>query len=71
VHPPPEHTDRGLVATGDITGNGQVDAADLGILLAVWNTNGKSNPEADINGDGTVDAADLGLLIANWGPCPE
>jgi hypothetical protein len=57
--------------TGDITGNGQVDAADLGILLAVWNTNGKSNPEADINGDGTVDAADLGLLIANWGPCPE
>ncbi len=56
---------------GDITGNGQVDAADLGILLAVWNTNGKSNPAADINGDGTVNAADLGLLIANWGPCPE
>jgi hypothetical protein len=56
---------------GDITGNGQVDAADLGILLAVWNTNGKSNPAADINSDGTVNAADLGLLIANWGPCPE
>ena len=55
---------------GDITGNGVVDAADLGILLAVWNTDGKSNPEADINGDGTVNAADLGILLGAWGPCP-
>ena len=59
------------ICVGDITGNGQVDAADLGILLAVWNTAGKSNPAADINGDGTVNAADLGLLLGNWGPCPE
>ena len=29
------------VCLGDITGNGVVDAADLGILLAVWNTDGK------------------------------
>ena len=55
---------------GDITGNGVVDAADLGILLAVWNTDGKSAPEADINGDGTVNAADLGILLGAWGPCP-
>ena len=55
---------------GDITGNGVVDAADLGILLAVWNTDGKSNPEADINGDGTVNAADLGILLGAWGLCP-
>ena len=55
---------------GDITGNGVVDAADLGILLALWNTDGKSAPEADINGDGTVNAADLGLLLGAWGPCP-
>ena len=54
---------------GDITGNGVVDAADLGILLAVWNTDGKSNPEADINGDGTVNAADLGILLGAWGSC--
>ena len=53
----------------DITGNGVVDAADLGILLAVWNTNGKSNPEADINGDGTVNASDLGMLLGSWGLC--
>ena len=55
---------------GDITGNGVVDSADLGILLAVWNTDGKRNPEADINGDGTVNAADLGILLGAWGPCP-
>ena len=54
---------------GDVTGNGIVDAADLGILLAVWNTDGKSNPEADINGDGVVNAADLGLLLGAWGIC--
>ena len=54
---------------GDITGNGVVDAADLGILLAVWGSDGKSNPEADLNGDGIVDAADLGLVLGAWGPC--
>jgi hypothetical protein len=54
---------------GDITGNGVVDAADLGILLAVWNTDGKNVPEADINGDGTVNAADLGILLGAWGSC--
>lgn len=47
----------------DITGDGQVDAADLGVLLAVWNTGGGTIPEADINGDGTVNASDLGLLL--------
>ena len=54
----------------DITGDGQVDAADLGALIAVWNTDGGTIPEADINRDGTVSAADLGLLIGAWGPCP-
>ena len=55
---------------GDLTDNGVVDAADLGILLAVWNTDGKTIPAADINGDGTVNAADLGILLGAWGPCP-
>ena len=53
----------------DITDNGVVDAADLGILLAVWNTDGKTIPAADINGDGTVNAADLGILLGAWGSC--
>ena len=54
---------------GDLTDNGVVDAADLGILLAVWNTDGKTIPAADINGDGTVNAADLGILLGAWGSC--
>jgi len=47
---------------GDINGDGRVDGADLGLLLAAW---GGSGP-ADLNGDGIVDGADLGLLLAAW-----
>ena len=55
---------------GDITGDGNVDSSDLGILIALWNTNAKSNREADLNGDGIVNAADIGLLVGAWGLCP-
>lgn len=48
----------------DLNGDGRVDAADLGLLLAAWGRDGAS----DINGDGTTDAADLGMLLAAWGP---
>ncbi len=50
----------------DLTGDGQVNAADLGVLIAFWATTGVA---ADLNDDGTVDAADLGILIGSWGPC--
>jgi hypothetical protein len=46
----------------DLDGNGVVDGADLGLLLAGW---GSSSP--DLDGNGTVDGADLGLLLAAWG----
>ncbi|MDG1899867.1 MAG: dockerin type I domain-containing protein, partial [Phycisphaerales bacterium] len=55
---------------GDINGDGNVNSGDLGILISLWNTSAKSNPEADLNRDGTVNAADIGLLIGAWGPCP-
>ena len=55
---------------GDITENGTVDAADLGILLALWGTDGRNNPLADINVDGHIDGGDLGLLLFYWGACP-
>jgi hypothetical protein len=48
---------------GDLNGDGIVDGADLGILLAAWGT-----PAADLNGDGTTDGADLGVLLSNWTP---
>ncbi|MCH2162250.1 MAG: hypothetical protein MK085_10300 [Phycisphaerales bacterium] len=50
----------------DFTGDGVVDSADLGILLAYW---GPKPNNGDINGDGVTDAADLGLLLSMWGDC--
>ena len=58
-----------LPCAGDLTGEGGVNAADLGILIAVWGTDGLIVEGSDINGDGVVNAADLGLLIGAWGPC--
>jgi hypothetical protein len=40
-----------------------VTGADLGLLLASFNTPG---PVGDLNRDGTVNGADLGLLLAAW-----
>ena len=50
----------------DLDGDGVVDSADLGLLMAAWNEVG-GNP-ADLNQDGIVNAVDLGILIAAWGP---
>lgn len=49
----------------DLTGDGKIDGADLGIMLAEWGGPG----DADFNGDGIVDGADLGSLLAAWGDC--
>lgn len=48
--------------TGDINGDGTVDASDLAILLGAWGGTG----DADLNGDGTVDALDLAILLGAW-----
>ena len=56
-------TDCTAAIVGDINGDGHVDGADLGLLIAGWGQPGAS----DLNGNGTTDGADLGLLIANWG----
>ncbi len=54
---------------GDLNGDDIVGPPDLGILLAVWGTDGGKISGADINEDGTVTAADLGLLVGSWGDC--
>ncbi|MCE2883871.1 MAG: hypothetical protein LW806_03085 [Planctomycetaceae bacterium] len=51
-------------ATADINGDGSVNAADLGILLAAW---GEFYPAADLDYDGEVGASDLSILLAQWG----
>ena len=55
---------------GDLNGDGCVDQADLGILLADWGCTGGDCP-GDCDGDGDTDHSDLGILLANWGVgCP-
>lgn len=52
---------------GDLNPDGEINGADLGVLLANWSGTGCG----DLNFDGTIDGADLGILLGLWGPCPS
>ena len=52
---------------GDFDGNGVVDGADFGIMLAAFGT---KVVELDLDADGIVAGGDVGLLLASWGVCP-
>jgi endonuclease I len=54
------------VCDSDINGDGVVDTADLGQLLAAFGSSGPGLP-TDLNGDDVVDTADLGILIGEFG----
>ena len=43
--------------------DGDVDGADLGILLGTW---GSGDEAADLDGDGVVGGGDLGILLGDW-----
>lgn len=51
---------------GDLNGDGNVNGADLGILLGFWGPCG-AVCLGDIDGDGVVDGEDLGVLLGSWG----
>lgn len=53
---------------GDFNGDGVVNGADFGAILAAWGIC-KGCPE-DLNGDGLVSGADVGAFLALWGQCP-
>ncbi len=54
---------RHIVYSGvDLDGDGLVNGADLGLLLANWGGTGVG----DLNHNGTVDGSDLGLLLSGW-----
>ena len=53
---------------GDLTFDGVVNGADLGILLSAWGTCGGSCA-SDLNRDGVVNGADLGAMLSEWGSC--
>ncbi len=55
--------------SADLDGNGMVDAADLGLMVASWGP--CPDCDGDLTGDGIVDAGDIGLLLGAWGLCPE
>jgi hypothetical protein len=49
---------------GDFDDNGQVDGADLAVILGFWNT-----ADGDLDGNMTTDGADLSIVLGNWGSC--
>lgn len=51
--------------SADLNDDGEVNGADIGLLLADWGFAGAG----DLNGDGTTNGADIGLLLAEWGAC--
>jgi hypothetical protein len=54
----------------DLDDDGDVDQADLGVLLAAYDSQPGDpnwNADADIDGDGSVDQADLGGLLTLYG----
>jgi probable HAF family extracellular repeat protein len=55
-----------VLCAGDLTGDGDTDQSDLGMLLGDWGCTG-GNCEGDLDGDGDTDQADLGILLADWG----
>ncbi len=53
---------------GDLSGDGDTNSQDLGILLADWGCDDPVNGcPGDLNGDDKTDHADLGILLADWG----
>lgn len=51
----------------DLDGDGFVNAADLGLLLARWGC--VANCVGDLDGDGAVGGSDLKVLLNVWGAC--
>ena len=52
----------------DVTGDGAVNGADLGIVLNSWGL-ADAQGTGDVNHDGVVDGADLGEMLSAWGAC--
>lgn len=55
------------VRPGDLDDDGDVDGADLSIMLAVWGVVTCGSPYDIANGDCVVNGADLSALLSNWG----
>jgi subtilisin family serine protease len=58
--------------SGDVNGDGCVNSADLGLVLAAFGQQPQSPGLhlVDLDGDFVVGASDLGMLLALWSSCP-
>ena len=52
----------------DLTGDGAVNGADLGIALNAWGI-ADALGTGDVNHDGLVNGVDLGIMLSAWGAC--
>lgn len=60
---------------GDVDNDGEVNLADLKLMVAAWNSQGGGaygnwDPNADLDGNNEVNLADLKILVANWNTAP-
>jgi hypothetical protein len=55
----------------DLDGDGDVDGADLSVVLGAWGVPTADPSPADMNVDGIVDGADLAVVLNAWGACPD
>ena len=58
---------QGSGCAGDVDGDGDVDQADLGALLANFGQQVPPGTGGDLDGDGDVDQSDLGVLLGDFG----
>ena len=59
------------VCAGDLDGSGEVDVADLVLVVLDWDCSAMPGQCAgDANGDGIVDVGDMVFVILGWGLCP-
>jgi hypothetical protein len=54
-----------LVKNGDADLSGEVDAADIDLVVAEFGSQAIGNTDVDVSGE--VDAADIDIVIANFG----
>ena len=58
-----KHVDQQPGVPGDVTGDGQVDIADVNAVINIMLGKAASVPAADVTGDGNVDIADVNAVI--------
>ena len=57
----------GCGPAADLNGDGVVNGADTGLMLAMWGPcPDEGGCPADLDGNGVVDGADFGLLLSSW-----